>query len=159
MKVTTMRLYPKPGSLYVRAIVFERRRDLVAFWRACHVTVRARAMCMEVHRIYVRPGHRDRLDPLVATVTILRDDLGAGLVSHEMLHATFAIARRLKLDFLEIGKDGSGVLPSTSPEELMCRWHGNMIAAFWRRLSYVEPTIVKRPHRVPLRRLKQGSTA
>jgi hypothetical protein len=129
MMVTRFRLYPdsrRRTGLFVRVLVFDRRGELVAFWRALGNRGPVRAWCAEVTR-YSANGRRD---PLVATVCFWRREMGVGYVAHEFFHATMAWARRTRASGAELTAAGEGTLDLDSLEERLARVHGDLVRQF-----------------------------
>jgi len=128
------RLYPEPdhSRLFVRAYVFERRKDQLKFWRMMGGCIgrEASAAHSEIER-YLPNG---RKDGVIGCAVFRRKTLGAGLVTHELLHAVAAWARRKKITTESLGERGDdGVIPQDAPEERMAQAIGQMTAQFWRR--------------------------
>lgn len=102
-RIWRVRLYPERKSrLYVLAIVFEHRKDLIAFWRECQCHGIGRARVQEVHRWTCNKTSKLRRDPKVACASFWVKELGNGVVTHELFHATIFWGIRRKLDFTEL---------------------------------------------------------
>jgi len=128
------RLYPEPGKsrLFVRAIVFRRRKDQLAFWKLMgdRIGRSAGAAHSEIER-YLPSG---RKDGLIGIAVFRHSTLGAGLVTHELMHAVSAWARRKRIPTASLGeRGGDGIIPPNAPEERMAQAIGQMTAQFWRK--------------------------
>ena len=135
MKSWTFRLYPEPGSrLFVRALVFARRKDLLRHWRISGAALYGRAQCQAMRVIHCDKGKPDRVTPIVAELSFWRKEIGMGTVTHECTHAGFAWARRRKLrvaDISEVQFDAMGaVIPQAHPEERIASVVGEIAAQF-----------------------------
>ena len=139
MKTHIFRLFPEPGKsrLFVRAIVFARRKDMLEFWRQSHDdSGRARASCAEVSVLEPsRNGNRPRLSPLIARVSLWRGEMDVGTITHEFGHAALAWARRRKLKIEHIDDGASGVIPQDHPEERIAWALGNLTSQFVSRAN------------------------
>lgn len=140
---TIWRLYPdaQQSALFIRVLIFDRRGDLIRFWRECgssHAEAHGTAArCQEVVAYRVGDdGARKKL-PLIATVSLWRAQMSVGIVAHELFHATAAWARRVGLDLANISRDDShGVLPEDAVEEQMATIHGRLVSQFVIRANH-----------------------
>ena len=138
-RVWRFRLFPEPAKsrLYVRALVFDRRKDMLEFWRQSHdVSGRARASCAEVSVLEPsKNGNRPRLSPLIARVSLWRKEMDVGTITHEFGHAALAWARRrkLKVEHLDDGVDG--LIPQNHPEERIAWALGHLTSQFVARAA------------------------
>ena len=137
MKIWSIRLYPEEqSSLFVLALVFKRRKDMIAFWRACHCKGIGRARAIEVHR-WTNNGQQLRRDPKVACVTLWVNEIGVGTVSHELFHATVFWGIRRRLDFNELGTNAkhftAGNLARDGVHERLAYAHGELVRQFYNR--------------------------
>lgn len=91
----------------------------------------------EVFIISDQSGKLARKDGQFAELNFCLDRLGVGVVSHEMTHATFCWAERIRLPIQEI-KDHSlsktsGILAQDGPEERFCYALGEMVRQFTKK--------------------------
>jgi len=137
-RVWECRLYPEPGRrhLYVRAVVFHRRKDMLEFWRLCDgKPMHARARCQEVDQYRFDKGKSRRKTGLIACVSLWRGEMGTATVTHEFTHATMAWARRRGLDVASIDDGKAGVIPQDHPEERIAEALGHLTSQFVARAS------------------------
>ena len=139
MRTWECRLYPEPGSsrLFVRAVVFDQRKDLLRFWHLCDgKPMQARARCQEVDQFYPsKNGGRPHKTGLVACVSFWRGEMGAEIVAHELQHAAFAWARRRRLNVGSIDDGGAGVVHRDHPEERIAEALGQITSQFMARAT------------------------
>ena len=124
------RLYPDPhhSRLYALAIVFHKRKDLLAFWRLCDQDAKGRARAAEVHR-YTGKGAR-RLDPKFCALTFWKGEIGSGTVAHELYHATVFYGLRRGFLFAELADTSTGFLPIEGEHERLADAMGHMMKQF-----------------------------
>lgn len=125
----TFRLYPDPkhSRLFALAIVFDRRRDLLKFWKMCGERGGGRARASEV-RIY----RRDRLTPKFAVLTFWKGEIGSGVIAHELYHATVFYGLRRGFIFAELADTSTGFLPIEGEHEQLADAMGHMMSQFVR---------------------------
>lgn len=87
-------------------------------------------MCTAVEVRYVKDDGSSRLSPMFAEVNLCKPHLGIGLVSHELLHASLAYARRCRLDGTPIFDRGDHGGPVEPQEEWLCYAHGELVSQF-----------------------------
>ena len=139
-RVWRCRLYPEEGSsLYVRALVFARRRDMVRHWRDSGSALFGRAQCQAMQVTHYDKKKRPRMLPIVAELSFWRKEIGMGTVSHECTHAAFAWARRRRLRVADVGEvafDAMGAaIPRAHPEERIACVVGDLGSQFVRRAA------------------------
>lgn len=130
-----MRLRLEPGrSYYVRVNVWPSRRTLERRLRQHGVRAvdRTYAACHELEVRRFSPGRAVRRDPIVCEVNFHRRNMGVGIVSHEMLHASLAYARRLRLDLTPIAAESANGRVA-DVEEAIAYVHGDLVSQFVRR--------------------------
>jgi len=130
------RLYAVEGStLFVRACVHESRETLEEHWQDDPYRPRdgtdrwhheIMGYCREIEH-YRFSGGRLRRDPCVAEVHLFRDGCRMSVVTHEMLHATMAWARRTGFGFGEAMHSDGGI---SEGEEWLAYLHGNLCRDF-----------------------------
>lgn len=127
--VTRIRVKPRQGSLYVLVLIFATKQAMRTYWKheCLKPGIKTVALCHSYKRYRVRHSKRTRLHPDVATVTFWRHRMGTGVLTHELMHATLAVARRLKLDLTKVYDDKPGFIPRDHPEEELCYMHGEMV--------------------------------
>lgn len=129
-----IRLRPEAkSSLYVRALVFERKAGLRAFGRAFGLgnLRKTRAFAGEIEKYRIRKGEPRRKRPVVAVAAFWKGDIGSGLVAHEMFHATMFWARRRRVAVAPCADtDKRGTLTPDHPEERLAEVQGELVRQF-----------------------------
>lgn len=127
-----MRLFPEPGTRFLRVFVWRTKKDMRAYWRADGGGPfnggswgERLAYCTEVERTTVS----GRRDPCFAEVHFTARRLGTSIVAHEMFHATTAWGRRIGFPWKRLGADDS----VTQEEERLAYAHNVLCGEFVER--------------------------
>lgn len=134
--IAIFRLRPDPGrTLYVRAQVWPSKVLMHAYLRAVGLQPDdCLGRCTAVEVRHFNSDGTSRLAPMFAEVNLCIPHLGIGIVSHELLHATFAYARRCRLDGRTVFDRSLDTGGDCSPdEEWLCYAHGSLVSQFTRR--------------------------
>lgn len=132
----SFRIYPENKYLYAVVNVWPTKLEMYD-----HKPVdQGYDACCSGEEVFIASDHTGKLvrrNGQFAELNFCRGYLGVGVVSHEMTHATFCWAERVKLPFNEI-KDHplvktSGILPQDGPEERFCYALGEMVRQFTRK--------------------------
>jgi hypothetical protein len=136
--VIVFRIYPEQGrTLYVRVLVHdtlkamrERSRELKRRgYSADYVGRNCYGFCNEWNHWQVQAeedGGRCRRDPCIAEVNLARKHCTMGIVTHELLHATFAWARRVRFPFACLSHEAQAM----EGEEWISYAHGDLCRDF-----------------------------
>lgn len=137
MPLLAMRLYPEPGTRYVRVFVWRTKKDMKAAWGRAAIPVRFAggtwgrrvAYCREVLRWNVSKSGGSRRNPCVAEVHMFHSRIGGEIVAHEMFHATMAWGRRVGFCWSRLGDDDA----VNDDEERLAYVHGALCREFVNR--------------------------
>lgn len=131
----TFRLYPKPdsddrkSSLYVRTVVWPTRRAMIdrakrEDWPGAR----------DLWGFCLAYEPKDGEGAAVAEVHLCVPHLTPDVVTHEMLHATFAWARRVRVEWDRVGQVGGESEWFVRDEERICYAHGSLVQQFTARM-------------------------
>ena len=120
------------SRIYVRVQVWPTKRDFLAHINEAPYTTgpfgrRVQGTCTRYQVVSCRNG-RARRSPCCAVVNLWRGQCTIEVVTHELLHATFAWGYRTGFDFSALSTD-LGVMP---PEERLTYAHSTLVRDFWR---------------------------
>lgn len=127
-QVARVHIWPGPGALRVRVRVFKDRRAMHRYWRGERPDSpppAASAAGFLPFRITSYRRRRARTRPLFGEILLNIQELGAGIVAHEMLHAALEWARRKRISLALIDADDRPL------EERLCYAHHTLVVEFW----------------------------
>lgn len=134
----TFRLYPQAwnpsgsrGALYAIAYVWPTPAAMQAHRRARGWRGYVDAHVWEVER----RSPSGRIRPCFAELHVCRPRLGVGLLTHELLHVTFAWARRRGIDLHAIAVGEGDDRFVHRDEEALCYTHGELMRQFVTRAT------------------------
>lgn len=120
------RIYPEGRHLRYDVFIHDTKKEMHLWQFPIKPDFRA---IVNEHTIY-RNGKRKRMVALrtIGEIHFYRRQIGAYVVSHELLHAALGWARKIKLDFNPIMlRDGGFAHPN---EEALCEVHGRLMQQF-----------------------------
>lgn len=152
------RLYPQlRSSLYLVVQVWpsltSMRQYLDATYLGSKPHRRTLGMCSSFKIIAYPKGKRSRTKGIFAEVNLASANLTMRIITHEMLHATMAYARRVGLNVGTCGNENDLTTAVTEVEEKLAYVHGTLCSDFVARasdlgfFSQAEPTPWKPWHR------------
>lgn len=130
------RLYPEaPRGLYVLAMVHPTLKALRKLLRQHGVDgSEAEGACIGMRIDSYRDDRAPRVVPCCAEVHFWRGALGTSVITHELLHATFAWAARVRVPFHQLETWGArlegGSASVSDAEERLCYAHGRLCRDF-----------------------------
>jgi len=138
-KPLVFRLYPEKGrTLYVRVVVHDtlsamraRSQDLMAHGISADFVGRRCYGFANEWVVWNIDGPQARRDPCVAEVNLARRYCTIATVAHELLHATFAWARRVRLDLSRLHP----LVRDMDIEERICDAHDALCEGFTTRAT------------------------
>ncbi len=135
VKPITFRLYPENASLYAIVNVWPTKK---AMYQHRPLQRNHEASCTDTTIIRCFNGKQRKLG-LFAELNFYKRYLGMGCITHEITHAAFSWADRVKLPLSEISDNplsqatSGAVLPQDGPEERFCYALGEMCRQFVNR--------------------------
>lgn len=136
----TFRIYPEGSYLYAEVNVWPTKKAMYGY-KPLNRNHEASCTGTTLYRVSKKQRgrpQRTRKTGLFAELNFYRGYLGVGCVSHEMTHAAFSWADRVKLPLSEISESPlsktSGILPRDGAEERFCYALGEMVRQFTKTL-------------------------
>jgi hypothetical protein len=134
--IARFRVYAWKSVLYFLVIVWQHKKDMLDYRVSMGLP---RLRDCEAHTISygvtrISPDGRRRKRPIVGEIHFHKARLGTEAITHEALHATASLLRRLNFDFADLNKEGiegtlSGGSRVMNKEEIVAGINGKMARA------------------------------
>lgn len=114
------RIYGYNSSLYFIVNIWKTKKDLIKNRKRNGLKGSCDAHVLSYEILDVNKEGKSRKRPIVGEINFYKSRLGAGIVSHECLHATVSILKRMKFNFSRLEED----IWENPSEEIVARVQG-----------------------------------